>query len=349
MDLVPQEVEPEVVKIPKKVLYSFLGGIIFTIIPALVLLKISRPIQQAKEIIDQQITTKDRESPTKTSKTTEISTTTFIHEYPNYGKYKGLPVGGWLNLKNNMQPNIRGNVGIIAFLVHYQGFTQKVFPILQDIYIQNKDKDSVVVGINSNYLDGGKSTDSAQVQKTLTDYQVTFPVVIDANNIGSNYADSFTNSAYPSILIVDKFGNVRYVHPGSGIFDELYIAIKDIQEEKTESPPSIEELLNDKRELLRKNVGFEEVFSIEKRGVSRLGTSALYVVSLGVSKVDMSNGNTRTEDNYKSTFVIIGKSEDGSWLVGVPHDETFCLMMKQASLSHEDSKNYEMIKCGVNG
>jgi len=348
MDPIPQEVEQEVVKIPKKMLYSFLGGIIFTILLGLVLLKISRPIQQAKEIVDRQITKEDKESPTKTPKKTDIRTTTFIHEYPNYGKYKGLPAGGWFNLKNNMQPNIRGNVGIIAFLVHYQGFTQKAFPILQDIYIQNRDKDTVVVGINSNYLDGGKSTDTAQVQKSLSDHQVTFPVVIDANNIGSNYADSFTNSAYPSILIVDKFGNVRYVHPGAGIFDELYVAIKDIQEEKTESPPSIEELLNDKKEALIKGVGFEKAFSVEKHGISRLGTSALYVVSLGVSKVDMSNGNVRAEDNYKSTFVIIGKAEDGRWLVGVPHDETFCIMMKQANLSHEESKNYEMIKCGVN-
>ncbi len=346
MDSIPQEVDQEVIKVPKKLLYSFLAGIFFTILLGVVLWKISRPIQEVKEIVDQQNTAKDKESPTKPPKKTGIDKTTFIHEYPNYGKYKGLPAGGWLNLKNNMQPNIRGNVGIIAFLVHYQGFTQKAFPILQDIYIQERDKDTVVVGINSNYLDGGKSTDTAQVQQTLSDHQVTFPVVIDANNAGSNYADTFTNSAYPSILIVDKFGNVRYVHPGAGVFDELYVAIKDIQEEKDESPPSIEELIADKKEAIIKSSGFEKAFSIEKHGVSRLGTSALYVVSLGVSKVDMSIGNVRAEDNYKSTFAVIGKTEDGRWLVGVPHDEVFCAMMKQANLSHDEEKNYEMIKCG---
>ncbi|MBP9816105.1 TlpA family protein disulfide reductase [Candidatus Woesebacteria bacterium] len=337
----------DAIVISKKVIFSFISGIFFTILLGLVVWKISRPIQQVQDIVDQQNVIEDKKSPTKSPKKTDIKNTTFIHEYPNYGKYKGLPAGGWLNLKNNMQPNIRGNVGIIAFFVHYQGFTQKAFPILQDIYIQERDKDTIVVGINSNYSDGGKSTDTAQVQQTLTDHHVTFPVVIDANNTGSNYADTFTNSAYPSILIVDKFGNVRYVHPGAGIYDELYTAIKDIQEEDTESPPSVDTLISEHKDALIKAAGFEQAFSIEKRGLGRIGTSPIYTVSLGVSKVDMSIGNVRAEDNYKSTFVTIGKTEDGRWLVGIPHDETFCTMMKQANLSDDEAKNFEMIKCGT--
>lgn len=334
----PIETAHDSIVISKKVLFSFIGGIFFTILLGLVVWRISRPVQQVQEIVV---------TPTKTPKKTDIKNTTFIHEYPNHGKYKGLPLGGWLNLKNNMQPDIRGNVGIIAFLVHYQGFTQKALPILQDIHIQEKDNDTVVVGINSNYFDGNKSTETAQVQQTMSDHSITFPVVIDVNNMGSNYADTFTNSAYPSILIVDKFGNVRYVHPGAGIYDELYTAIKDIQEEVTESPPSVDTLISEHKDAIIKVAGFEQAFSIEKRGIGRIGTSPIYTVSLGISKVDMSIGNVKAEDNYKSTFVTIGKTEDGRWLVGIPHDEIFCTMMKQANLSNEDSKRYEMIKCGT--
>lgn len=345
MEELPQPLTSESIVIPKKILTAFIAGIIFTTATGVLLWKVNSAKLQVQNTTDNKEVVQDKTIPTTGN--VDIKNTTFISGYPNFGKYKGLPIGPWFNLDNNMVPDIRGNVAVIAHIVHYQGFTRKTLPILQGIYEQNKDKDTIVVAINNKYIGDAAETDSVKVQQTLNEDKVTFPVVIDRENTSINFADTFKNQAYPGILIVDKFGNVRYTHPGAGDFEKLYMALKDIQIEEKQSPPSIESLVNEHKDEILKSKDLQTAFSIERNSVSKIGDSVFYIVGLTIFKREVDRTQMLRGEDLENAFVVLGKTSEGKWIVGVPHDENYCVMLKQANLSEKERKSYEMIKCGT--
>ena len=326
------------ITIPKKVLGAFIAGTAFTLIVVVIVLKVL-PVPNQNLISDNQDRNIDYLQKTITpiiTKSVASTITGFIQGYPNYGQYNGLPSGPWINLENNTIPSLKSNVVIIAHIVHYQKYTLNTLPVLQDIYMKNKNNDTVVIGINNKYIGAVDETDYVKVKKTLNDKGVTFPVVIDQNNKSLKYAADFENIGYPGIIIVDKFGNVRYMHDGAGNFDKLYNAIETMQQQTKPSPPSIASLIENNKTAILDYIGADSTSIIKAVSLNKIENSPFYIISLTIYN---------SSGGQKYGFVVIGQNNNQQWIVGIPFDNNYCTMLNQANLSHNRSKQFEMLKC----
>lgn len=128
----------------------------------------------------------------------------------------GLAVLGWANdaapdftLKSTHGDNIRlsehrGEVVLLNFWASWCGPCRQEMPLLDSLQQRYSKLGFSVVGVNVD-------KDSALADKMLRDIPVTFPVLLD--NTGSVSA-SYNVSAMPTTVIIDRDGNMRYLHKG---------------------------------------------------------------------------------------------------------------------------------------
>jgi peroxiredoxin len=99
---------------------------------------------------------------------------------------------------------LRGEVVLINFWASWCGPCRQEMPILNELHEQYQDMGFTVLGVNV-------EENSAQARKLLEDMPVTFPVLFDTDSKVSRQYDVV---AMPSTVLVDRDGNVRYLHRG---------------------------------------------------------------------------------------------------------------------------------------
>lgn len=112
-------------------------------------------------------------------------------------------------LKSNSGPNIRlselrGEVVLINFWASWCGPCRQEMPILDDLHKQYKALGFTVLGVNV-------EENSQQARKLLKDIPVSFPVLFDDSSVVSKQYDVI---AMPSTVLIDRNGNMRYLHKG---------------------------------------------------------------------------------------------------------------------------------------
>ena len=112
-------------------------------------------------------------------------------------------------LKSTQGDNIRlsehrGEVLLVNFWASWCGPCRQEMPHLDALQQRYSKLGFNVVGVNVD-------KDSALANKLLKDIPVTFPVLLD--NTGSVSA-SYNVSAMPTTVLIDRDGNVRYLHKG---------------------------------------------------------------------------------------------------------------------------------------
>lgn len=106
---------------------------------------------------------------------------------------------------NNMRlSELRGNVILINFWASWCGPCRQEMPLLDELYTQYKPLGFTILGVNV-------EEDSSQARDMLKKIPVTFPVLFDNENKVSKL---YNVVAMPSTVIVDRDGNMRYVHLG---------------------------------------------------------------------------------------------------------------------------------------
>ena len=98
----------------------------------------------------------------------------------------------------------RGEVVMINFWASWCGPCRQEMPLLDELYSQYQPMGFTILGVNV-------EEDSSQAKKLLKDIPVTFPVLFDNNSQVSKLYDVV---AMPSTVLVDRSGNVRYLHHG---------------------------------------------------------------------------------------------------------------------------------------
>jgi peroxiredoxin len=98
----------------------------------------------------------------------------------------------------------RGQVLLINFWASWCGPCRQEMPLLEDLYKRYNKLGFTIMGVNVD-------TDSTKANNYLRDITVTFPVVYDVTNAVSK---SFNVNAMPTTVIVDRNGNMRYLHQG---------------------------------------------------------------------------------------------------------------------------------------
>lgn len=112
-------------------------------------------------------------------------------------------------LKSTQGDNIRlsehrGEVVLLNFWASWCGPCRQEMPLLDALQQRYSKLGFNVVGVNVD-------KDSALANKLLKDIPVTFPVLLDNTGVVST---SYNVSAMPTTVIIDRDGNMRYLHKG---------------------------------------------------------------------------------------------------------------------------------------
>lgn len=106
--------------------------------------------------------------------------------------------------KNVKLSELRGDVVMINFWASWCGPCRQEMPLLDALYKQYKDYGFTLLGVN---------VDEQQeaADKLLKHVSVTFPVLYDAT---SSVVELYDVDAMPSTILIDRDGNMRYLHRG---------------------------------------------------------------------------------------------------------------------------------------
>jgi thiol-disulfide isomerase/thioredoxin len=112
-------------------------------------------------------------------------------------------------LKNRAGGNVRladlrGEVVMINFWASWCGPCRQEMPLIEDIYKRYKDLGFTVLGVNVD-------NDPKLADKLLKDITVSFPVLLDSEN---KLSEIYKVDAMPSTVMVDRNGNMRFLHRG---------------------------------------------------------------------------------------------------------------------------------------
>lgn len=112
-------------------------------------------------------------------------------------------------LKSNSGENLklseyRGEVVMINFWASWCGPCRQEMPLLDELYKNYQPLGFTILGVNV-------EENPQKAKSLLKDIPVSFPVLFDTDNTVSRLYDVV---AMPSTVLVDRAGNVRYLHKG---------------------------------------------------------------------------------------------------------------------------------------
>ena len=106
--------------------------------------------------------------------------------------------------KNLRLSDFRGQVLLINFWASWCGPCRQEMPLLENLYKRYGKLGFTILGVNVD-------TDSTKANTYLKDVSVSFPIVYDITNAVSK---SYNVNAMPTTVIVDRNGNMRFLHQG---------------------------------------------------------------------------------------------------------------------------------------
>ena len=98
----------------------------------------------------------------------------------------------------------RGEVVMINFWASWCGPCRQEMPLLDELYAQYQPMGFTILGVNV-------EENSSKAKQMLGDAPVNFPVLFDND---SEVSKLYNVVAMPSTVLVDRNGNVRYLHQG---------------------------------------------------------------------------------------------------------------------------------------
>ena len=99
---------------------------------------------------------------------------------------------------------LRGEVVLINFWASWCGPCLQEMPILSEMHDKYQAMGFTVLGVNV-------EENSSAARKLLQDMPVSFPVLFDSD---SQVSRQYDVAAMPSTVLVDRDGNMRYLHKG---------------------------------------------------------------------------------------------------------------------------------------
>ncbi|MEJ2454532.1 MAG: TlpA disulfide reductase family protein [Candidatus Thiodiazotropha sp.] len=99
---------------------------------------------------------------------------------------------------------LRGQVVMINFWASWCGPCRQEMPLLDQLYQRYQPMGFTLLGVNV-------EEDSKAAEKVLGEIPVSFPVLFDNRN---QVSETYQVSAMPSTVLIDRDGNVRYLHKG---------------------------------------------------------------------------------------------------------------------------------------
>ncbi|MBX3065189.1 MAG: redoxin domain-containing protein [Anaerolineae bacterium] len=161
----------------------------------------------------------------KTANTTER----IVAPLPDLGEAPELTNTIWLNTPNE-QPlrlaDLRGQVVLLDFWTFGCINCIHVMPALREWHAKYGDQGLVIIG--NHFPEFSYEHDINNVRAAVKKYDLRYPIAQD-NDGATWYA--YGTRYWPTMILIDKRGHMRYSHIGEGRYDETEKAIKMLLEE----------------------------------------------------------------------------------------------------------------------
>jgi len=109
-----------------------------------------------------------------------------------------------LSGENLKLSELRGQVVLVNFWASWCGPCRQEMPLLDEMYQRYQKLGFTILGVNV-------EQDAAAAQAMLKESPVHFPVLFDPQSTASKL---YNLNAMPTTVLVDRSGNVRYLHQG---------------------------------------------------------------------------------------------------------------------------------------
>jgi len=141
----------------------------------------------------------------------------------------------WVNSKPLKLADLKGKAVIIDFWATWCNPCRMVIPTLVEMYNQYKDKGLVVIGFTR--IQGFYSDDKVNIGKVPVEeenkltlefikrFNISYPVAI-AN--GKDIFDAYAVNGIPTMIMIDKKGNIKEIEVGAGDQEKLKEKIKEL-------------------------------------------------------------------------------------------------------------------------
>ena len=141
---------------------------------------------------------------------------------PDLGPAPELTNLVWLNTSSPLRlADLRGKVVGLEMWTLGCINCQHVMPYLKSWYGEYKNQGLVIVG--NHYPEFSYESDFNNLKTAVADYGIEYPVAQDNNGATWN---AYHNMYWPELYLIDKHGQIRYVHIGEGAYDEIEANIK---------------------------------------------------------------------------------------------------------------------------
>jgi thiol-disulfide isomerase/thioredoxin len=130
----------------------------------------------------------------------------------------------WLNTNQPLRlADLRGNVVALEMWTFGCYNCQNVMPHLREWHAAYKDQGFVLIG--NHYPEFAYEADVENVKQALIDYDIQYAVAIDNER---ETWDAYRARGWPTLYLIDKWGNVRYSHIGEGRYAQTEAAIESL-------------------------------------------------------------------------------------------------------------------------
>ncbi len=138
-----------------------------------------------------------------------------------------LAEGTWLNSDRLTIESLRGRVVLVDFWTYGCYNCLNTLPALKRFDAGFRDQGLTIIGVETPEFDGEKRLETLrqQVQKR----GIRYPVVTDYN---ADTWRAYHVGAWPTVVIIDQAGRVRWTHVGEGLYEEQERVIRQLLAEK---------------------------------------------------------------------------------------------------------------------
>lgn len=187
-----------------------------------------------------------------------------------------LREGQWINSEPTTLENLRGQVVLVDFWTYGCYNCRNTLPTLKRFDETYRSKGLTIVGVHTPEF--GAEKVFANVQAAVTKHEIKYPVVTDVN--GDTWR-AFDIEAWPTVVILDKQGRIRYSHVGEGAYAEQEAVIKTLLAENGDKKTTMasekykgEKIVKTEAEW-RKELTKEQFYVLREKGTERAFTGEL--------------------------------------------------------------------------
>ncbi|HXG84372.1 MAG TPA: peptide-methionine (R)-S-oxide reductase MsrB [Pyrinomonadaceae bacterium] len=187
-----------------------------------------------------------------------------------------LSTGQWINSEPTTLENLRGRVVLVDFWTFGCYNCRNTLPTLKKFDAAYREKGLTIVGVHTPESDYEKKF--SNIQDAVKRNGIKYPVVTDTN--GDSWR-AYNIEAWPTVVILDKQGRIRYTHIGEGAYDMQEKVIKTLLAESETKTADLktgeykgEKIVKTEAEW-RKELTKEQFYVLREKGTERAFTGKL--------------------------------------------------------------------------